>query len=112
MNRDKKCPNCARTYRGEGFQGVCTEYCAFKQNNPNVFKQLKHITSSKYIKKPIPTTEDSEKKRIAKINKRWVEREEPLHSAPQHENGAKLARKAVFDDAPGSWIKRFIVMRG
>ncbi len=27
MEKAKKCPECGRFYMGEGFSGVCTEYC-------------------------------------------------------------------------------------
>lgn len=112
MKDDKKCPNCSRIYRGEGFQGVCTEYCLFKMNNPKSYANPHKITPSKYVPGRKPITEEIRKKRIEDSNRNWIEREEPLYSKPQRENMEKLARKAAFDPGPGSWIKKFTPIRG
>ncbi len=104
MNRDLKCPKCYRTYRGEGFNGVCTEDC-FKKKIKAILVEKENPFLPK-VDRPLLTEEQM---RIKKINEKWIERE-PVNRKPQ--DSSKLERKRAWYEGDGKWTKRFQHVRG
>ncbi len=110
MERDKQCPLCKRTYRGEGYAGLCTELCF--ESTRTKGDERKRILSE--IKGNDEFTKSGYQKKITKSNRKWLKKVEISSPAPsKYAVLEKMLRKELYKDGDeGGWTKKYNGVRG
>lgn len=108
MDADKKCSHCGRYYRGEGFEGLCTEYCHFTKMHPP--KPRKKPYKNKYLIKPEKPYVNPREANIKRINQRWLERAGPPVCRPKHSVNMLMCKDMGYGES--GWLKKFNSVRG
>lgn len=114
MEQDKKCPACKRTYRGEGYEGLCTSSCWFTQNRPRTPLKKKENPFNQMTAKPQKvgkTPQQLREERLMKANKKWLDTPYVAEKPSKSHIGAKIERARLYDSGSG-WLKKFNAVRG
>jgi hypothetical protein len=97
MQRDKKCSECGRYYRGEGYAGLCTELCFESTRTTGLEREriLREIHGNDR-----PTTREYHKK-ITKANQKWLKKVEYSSAKSKYRLIEKALRKEMSKDGDG-----------
>jgi len=94
MNKNNTCIICSRIYRGEGYQGVCTSECYWKDQYAKKYKKpIRKKRQFKYLK----GSEKPKEPKATKANARWIkdEKSEPKTREEKNRISALLTNKHV-----------------
>ncbi len=112
-NLDKKCSNCERTYRGEGFKNVCTESCWALYEYRKIHNlPLPRIKNPHEVRALREAGLNRDKYRDV-VNEKWIDGIKPDSEKRAKRNRIsqeKLDKKTTHKDP--AWMKKFQACRG